>query len=59
MAKAPVAPVAPVAPATKAVKSFVWSAKPEDDNITFLKGSDVTGIPAKELTKLKEVGLVE
>lgn len=60
MADAPAAPAAKTnkALAPKALKTFIWSAKKEDDNITFLKGERVKGFPTSLIADYRKRGLI-
>ena len=42
-----------------ALKTFIWSAKVEDKNITFLKDDIVVGFPTSEITKYVKAGFIK
>ena len=42
-----------------ALKTFIWSAKVEDKNITFLKDDVVVGFPTSEVTKYVKAGFIK
>ena len=42
-----------------ALKTFIWSAKVEDKNITFLKDDVVIGFPTSEVTKYVKAGFIK
>ncbi len=63
-------PEAPKAPTAKAVntttekdgikilKTFIWSAKVKDRNLTFLKDDTLVGFPSSEVVKFEKAGFL-